>query len=245
MKKVLVIGATSAIAQAVSRWLAGEGAAFFLIARDEQKLAAVRDDLLARGAAETGSAVMDVLAYEKHENVVAQAWATLEGFDLVLVAHGSLPDQKACEQSGALTRAEFEVNATAAISLITSVCSYLEQRKTGHLVVVSSVAGDRGRQSNYVYGAAKGALTLFLQGLRSRLHGTGVKVITVKPGFVDTPMTEAFEKGLLWVKPERVARDIIAAIEHGRDVVYTPWFWRWIMLVIKLVPESLFKRMSL
>ena len=245
MRKVLVVGATSAIAQATSRRLAGEGAAFFLIARDQEKLAAVSDDLALRGAAEVTSWVMDVLEYDRHEAGVEEAWRALNGFDCVLMAHGSLPDQKACELSSARTRTELEVNAIAAMSLLTIIGAYLESAKAGHILVISSVAGDRGRQSNYVYGAAKGALTVFLQGLRNRLYRAGVTVTTIKPGFVDTPMTEKFVKGPLWASPEKVADDIVASLGSGRDVVYSPWFWRWIMLAIRVIPERLFKRLSL
>ena len=112
-------------------------------------------------------------------------------------------------------------------------------------MVISSVAGDRGRQSNYVYGSAKAAVTTFLQGLRNRLHPAGVQVLTVKPGFVDTPMTSAFPKGPLWASPEQIARGIHRAIQKRKDVVYLPGFWRLIMRVIREIPEAVFKRLSL
>ena len=200
---------------------------------------------MVKGASEVATSVMDVLEYDRHESLVKEAWTVLDGFDCVLMAHGSLPDQKACELSARQTVKEFEINATAAISLLTIVASYLESKKKGHIVVLSSVAGDRGRQSNYVYGAAKGALSVFLQGLRNRLRASGVRVLTVKPGLIDTPMTEDFEKGLLWSRPETVARQILLAMVRGSDVIYIPWYWRWIMLVIKLIPERLFKRLNL
>jgi short-subunit dehydrogenase len=111
--------------------------------------------------------------------------------------------------------------------------------------VISSVAGDRGRQSNYIYGSAKGALNIYLQGLRNRLHKANVQVLTIKPGFVDTPMTHEFKKGLLWVKPQTIAKDIVKGITHRRHEIYTPGFWRFIMLIIKLIPECLFKRLKL
>ncbi len=245
MRKILVFGATSAIAQATTCLLVARGAAFFLIARDPDKLVAVSQDLVAKGASKVTTSVMDVLEYDRHEPIVKEAWTVLDGFDCVLMAQGSLPDQKACELSAPLTVRELEVNATAAISLLTIVAGYLESRKAGHIVVVSSVAGDRGRQSNYVYGAAKGALSIFLQGLRNRLSASGVRVLTVKPGLIDTPMTEDFEKGFLWSSAATVAGQIVLAMDRGNDVVYTPWYWRWVMLVIKLIPERLFKRLSL
>jgi short-subunit dehydrogenase len=121
----------------------------------------------------------------------------------------------------------------------------LEPRGTGTLAAISSVAGDRGRQSNYVYGTAKGAVSLFLQGLRNRLSKSGVRVLTIKPGFVDTPMTADFPKGALRAKPEQIARGIERAVEKGRDIIYLPSFWRLIMLVIRAIPEGIFKRLSL
>ena len=167
------------------------------------------------------------------------------GIDVALIAHGSLPDQAACAASVALTRRELEVNLLSVIDLLTLLAGRMESAGGGTLAVIGSVAGDRGRQSNYVYGTAKGALAIFLQGLAHRLAPTKVRVLTIKPGFVDTPMTAAFAKGPLWASPERVARDIERAIARGTRVLYTPWFWRWIMLVIRLVPTALFHRTKL
>jgi decaprenylphospho-beta-D-erythro-pentofuranosid-2-ulose 2-reductase len=154
-----------------------------------------------------------------------------------LIAHGTLPDQGACQASFDTARREFEVNALSVLSLLTLAANRFEQQRSGTIAVISSVAGERGRQSNYLYGAAKGAVSLFLQGLRNRLSKSGVQVVTILPGFVDTPMTADFPKGPLWAQPDAVARDIVRAIEGGRDVLYTPWFWRWIMLIIRTIPE--------
>ena len=164
---------------------------------------------------------------------------------MALIAHGTLPDQAECEASAALTRQALQVNALSVIELLTELANRLQAQGSGTLAVISSVAGDRGRKSNYVYGAAKGMVSIFLQGLRNRLHSHGVRVITIKPGFVDTPMTESFDKGVLWARPDRVARDIVSAIDKGRDVVYTPWFWRYILWVIRGIPEGVFKRLGL
>lgn len=131
------------------------------------------------------------------------------------------------------------------VSLLTLLANRLEAQKSGTIAVISSVAGDRGRSSNYVYGTAKGAVSLFLQGLRGRLHPSGVRVLTIKPGFVDTPMTADVKKNALFASPEGIAKGIVSAIDRGREVVYLPSFWRGIMLMIRAVPEPLFKRLKL
>jgi short-subunit dehydrogenase len=143
-------------------------------------------------------------------------------------------------------RREFDINAVSTLALLTLLANRLEAQKHGTLAVISSVAGDRGRQSNYVYGAAKAAVTTFLGGLRQRLVKSGVAVLTIKPGFVDTPMTATIaNKGALWAQPDRVAVGIVQAIDRRRNIVYLPWFWRWIMLVIRHIPEALFKHLKL
>lgn len=217
----------------------------FLVARDADKLAATTDDLKLRGAFSVHSAVLDVLDYDQHEPVINAAAEALGGLDLVLIAHGTLPDQAACQQSFELTRKEFEINALSTISLLTHLANHFEQKGQGTIAVISSVAGDRGRQSNYVYGSAKGAVTIFLQGLRNRLYKSGVVVLTIKPGFVDTPMTKGFSKNLLWSRPEKVAIHTLRSVLLAKDTIYTPWFWRWIMSVIKFLPEVIFKRLNL
>ena len=245
MRKTLIIGATSAIAQATARLFANAGDALFLVARNADKLTATADDLKMRGASAVHTETHDVLDYGCHKDVVEAAVGALDGLDLVLIAHGTLPNQKACEQSFELTRTEFEINALSTISLLTHLANYFEGQGCGTIVVISSVAGDRGRQSNYVYGSAKGAVTIFLQGLRNRLHKSGVNVITIKPGFVDTPMTMSFQKGLLWVNPENIAATILGCVNSKTEVSYAPWFWRFIMLLIRMTPEAVFKRTQL
>ncbi|MEW8624826.1 MAG: SDR family oxidoreductase [Candidatus Thiodiazotropha sp.] len=245
MRKTLIIGATSAIAQDLAKLFAEAGDSICLVARSESKLSILADDLKLRGASSVAVQSMDVLEYDRHQSVVDSAVESLGGLDLVVIAHGTLPDQAACQQSLDMTKKEFEVNALTTISLLTHLANYFEEKQRGSIVVISSVAGDRGRQSNYVYGAAKGAVTIFLQGLRNRLAKSGVNVVTVKPGFVDTPMTADFPKGALWASSERVAKDINNAIDGQKSVAYVPWFWRYIMLIIKSIPEVIFKKLSL
>jgi short-subunit dehydrogenase len=244
-RRVLVAGATSAIAQETAKLLAADRDRLFLVARDPARLAIVAQDLLVRGAERVETLVADLDDLARHGEIVDAAEAALDGLDTVLVAHGVLGDQAACQRDYRRTEAVLRTNFLSAVSLLTPIAERFESRKAGTIVAIGSVAGDRGRRSNYVYGAAKGALALFLQGLRSRLQPSGVRVITVKPGFVDTPMTAHLPKGFLFARPEVVARGIHRAIVRGRDVVYLPGFWRLIMTAIRLVPERWFKRLEI
>lgn len=245
MKKILIVGATSAIAEATARILAERGDALYLVARNESRLAAIAADLSVRGSPRVGSEVLDANDLAAHEAMLARAESFLAGFDTVLVAHGTLSDQKACESSVELTLQEINTNALSVVALLTRVANRLAQRRAGTIAAISSVAGDRGRSSNYVYGSAKAMVTVFLSGLRQRLGKYGVNVVTIKPGFVDTPMTAAFAKGPLWARPERVAAGIVRALDRQSGTVYLPGFWRPIMLVIRAIPESLFLRLTL
>jgi short-subunit dehydrogenase len=242
---VLIVGATSAIAEALARRLAARGDAILLAGRDADRLAAIADDLRVRGAPIVQIATLDVARLDDHPRFVEEAWAALGPFDVIVVAHGTLPDQSACEASVARTIAEMGTNFVGTVSLLTLMANRMQAQRSGTIAVITSVAGDRGRQSNYVYGAAKGGVTRFLQGLRHRLHAVGVKVVDIKPGFVDTPMTADFPKGALWATPAQVARDIERALDRGVAEVYTPWFWRWIMLVVRTLPMAIFHKTKL
>lgn len=244
MQKILIVGATSAIAEQAARLYAARGDSLFLTGRNAERLQAVAADLKLRGAAAVETAVLDIDDLPAHAGVLERAWSG-GGVDVVLVAPGTLPDQAACEASVALTVKEFTTNGLAVIALLTLVAQRMQAQGQGAVAVISSVAGDRGRQSNYVYGSAKAALSTFLGGLRQRLAKSGVAVVTIKPGFVDTPMTRDFKKGPLWASPQAVARGIVRAVDRRRNVVYLPWFWWGIMLIIKHVPESIFKRARL
>jgi len=245
MKRVLILGATSAIAEHTARLFAQRGDQLFLVARNAQRLKTISDDLRVRGASDCDFRVADLSDNSEHADLLREATAQLGSLDVVLIAYGTLGDQKAGEQEFGAALQELQTNCLSVLSLLTLLANQMEKQKQGCLAVISSVAGDRGRQSNYIYGTAKGALSLFLQGLRNRLARTGVQVLTIKPGFVDSPMTRDFEKGLLWVGPAKIAEGIVRAIDKKRDVVYLPGFWRYIMLIIKLIPEKIFKRMSL
>jgi short-subunit dehydrogenase len=242
---VLIVGATSAIANAVARRYAARGAALFGVARRMEALEANAQDLRVRGAASVHAQAMDANDIDAHAAVLEAAWAALGGMDVALVAHGVLPDQARCEATVAEMLATFDTNARSTLALLTLLGNRFAAQGAGAIGVISSPAADRGRASNYAYGAAKAAVSTFASGLRNRLHSVGVRVVTIEPGFVDTPMTAGFAKGPLWADPARVASDIEAALDHGFGVVYTPWFWRWIMVVIRHLPERLFVRMKL
>lgn len=245
MTRILIFGATSAIAEATARRLAKPDSRFYLVGRNGLRLAAIADDLAVRTGNKVDHEAADLDDLAHHPAIIANALSALSGLDIVLIAHGILPDQKACQEDVAAALAAIHTNAVSAISLCTLIANHFEAAGHGTLVVIGSVAGDRGRQSNYIYGAAKGMLATFLQGVRNRLAPLGCPVITIKPGFVDTPMTKDFAKGPLWAQPEDIARGIAKAIDRKADVAYLPWFWQVIMALIRAVPETIFKRMRL
>lgn len=243
MQRILIIGATSAIAEATARIYASRSAALFLVARNAGRLEAIAADLAVRGAGRVDTHVLDVNDLDRHGAMLDAAWNALREVDVVLVAHGTLPDQSACEHDAGVALREFATNATSTIALATLLANRLPPTAT--LAVISSVAGDRGRASNYLYGSAKAAVSEFMSGLRQRMGPRGINVLTIKPGFVDTPMTRAFRKGPLWAKPEHVARGIVSAIDRRRAVVYLPAFWWAVMAVIRHIPEFVFRRIRL
>ncbi len=245
MSKIIIFGATSAIALATARLYAEQGAELCLIARNHEKLIDTEADLLARGAKKIHLIEFALAKSEDHIELFKNINQGFGDFDIALVAYGSLGKQKSLEMDFSQAQQELDVNFISVVSILTSLANYFSQRKQGTIAVISSVAGDRGRQSNYIYGAAKGALTLLLQGLRNRLYADGVQVLTIKPGFIDTPMTADVKKNFLFVKPEVIALDIKKAIETKKDVIYVPWFWRYIMMIIKIIPETIFKRLKL
>lgn len=241
----MIIGATSAIAGETAKSYAREGARLFLTGRNSPRLLAVRDDLRVRGAAQVETAELDVAQIPRHRPIIDSAIASLGGLDVALIAHGVLPDQPLCQKQVTAALDALHVNFTATVALLTILANHFEEQRSGCIAVITSVAGDRGRQSNYVYGAAKGGVDRFLQGLRNRLFHSGVAVVTIKPGFVDTPMTAASKKSPLFTTAARAGRSIHRAIERRRDVVYVPWFWRPIMAVLRELPEGIFKRLHL
>ncbi|KWF03470.1 SDR family oxidoreductase [Burkholderia pseudomultivorans] len=247
-KKILIVGATSGIAMACARIWASQGAHLFLVARNTERLQQVADDLQARGAASVATHMLDINDLgQPHAAMLHDCRHTLGGSpDIVLVAPGTLPDQAQCQDDPAVAAREFTTNATSVIALLTAVANLLESARSGAIGVIGSVAGDRGRPSNYLYGSAKAALATFCEGLRARLYKAGVHLVTIKPGFVATAMTAGLPlPGPLVASPDKVARDIVRAIDKKRNVLYTPCFWSLIMLIIRSVPQFVFKRLSL
>ncbi|WP_230659428.1 SDR family NAD(P)-dependent oxidoreductase [Psychrobacter sp. I-STPA10] len=247
-KRALVFGATSGIAQEIIKILITEGCSVYCVSRNINKHEALIKDLNVRKdiSQNIGGEVIDLNRIEEHENIIYRALDFLGEIDVVFMAQGVLPEHDKVIKEPAYVIDCINTNATNVIHLITIVTNVLLEQERGSIVVLSSVAGDRGRQSNYVYGCSKGMLSIFLQGLRNRLVNQNIHVMTVKPGFVDTEMTKDIQnKGILWAQPDSVARSIIKALKKKKDIVYIPWFWQWIMLIIKVIPEKIFKRLSL
>lgn len=245
-KNVLIIGASSGMAEAVARRYAAQGSSFVLVARSEAKLSVIASDLVARGAAGVQTLIWQGDDLEALPVLAKSAWDALGTVDVALIAHGTLPDQARAQSDLAYAVAQFRTNGESAIACMLALAGHFEVQGHGVLAVIGSVAGDRGRGSNYVYGAAKAAVDAFASGLRAQLFKKGVHVLTIKPGFVATPMTAELDlPAALTATPEKVAADIEKAIDSCRDVLYTPWFWAWIMRIIRFLPTAIFKRSKL
>jgi decaprenylphospho-beta-D-erythro-pentofuranosid-2-ulose 2-reductase len=241
---VLILGATSAIARATANAFAARGDALYLASRDQDELRRIAADIRLRYGVEVHHGLFDAEETATHEAFFKSVIAAMPDLSGVVLAFGYLGDQQAARDFSVGAKV-IASNFTGAASILSHCANYLEPLQRGFIIGISSVAGDRGRQSNYVYGAAKGALSLYLQGLRNRLHPGGVRVITVKPGFVDTAMTYGLPGMFLVASPQFMGERIVRALDRSADVVYLPWFWRYIMLIIKHIPEPVFKRMKL
>lgn len=246
MRKILVFGATSLIAQGTLKCFAKEKDSFLLVGRNEEKLKEVSSNLLVEGASSVKiKIVKDICDIKAHEALINEADKELGGFDNLFIFQGMLGTQKEMEQDFMKAKELLDVNFMSVASILTIVSNKFEKERLGNILVISSVAGDRGRQSNYVYGASKGALSIFLDGLRNRLSASNVNVLTVKPGFVATPMTAHLEKSLLFASADYVGKTIYKAVKKNRNVLYTPCFWWFIMFIVKHIPECIFKKMKM
>ncbi|MGA1983607.1 MAG: SDR family oxidoreductase [Acidobacteriaceae bacterium] len=242
-KKILVLGATSGIAEATCRIWAAQGAQLFLVARNPEKLAAVAADLKTRGAAYVGTAVADLDDTDKHAELLSHAVNSLTGMDIAYLAHGILGDQPRAEQDFEHAAQILHTNFVAPVSLLTWLANFCVQRHSGVLAVLSSVAGERGRKSNYLYGSSKAGLTAFLAGLRNRVDREGVTVLTIKPGPVNTAMTA--HMNIRKADVNKVAATIVKAIDAKKDNLYVPIQWQPIMFVVRNIPDRIFKKLNL
>lgn len=236
-QRFLIIGATSDLARAISAELARAGAALTLAARDIPEAELIANDLRARH-----DAAVSVRPFDASPEADYDALFDDDELTGVVICHGYLGEQEAAQTDPAEHRRIIEVNYTSAALLLDAAARFFEPKGNGIIVALSSVAGDRGRASNYAYGAAKAGLTAYLSGLRARLHRRGVHVLTVKPGIIDTAMTFGLSNARRAAPPQRVGRDVVRAIRRRRNVIYTPWPWRIVMTIIRLLPEPLFKR---
>jgi len=245
MKNIIIIGATSAMAQEAARCFAKDGDNLYLIGRNPEKMSDLVADLRGRSTGNVTGVQTDLMDTDKHEELINAAYNELNTVDAVLLAHGTLGDQQECEQNYKAAQRELISNFASNVSLITPIANKMEEAGAGTIAVITSVAGDRGRKGNYIYGCAKGATSLFLQGLRNRLADKGVAVVDIRPGFVDTPMTADMPKGPLFASAKSVGAGIYKAMNKKKDIVYLPFFWRYIMLIIKMIPEGIFKKLSI
>jgi decaprenylphospho-beta-D-erythro-pentofuranosid-2-ulose 2-reductase len=242
--KAAVFGATSGIARAVIRRLAAMGTELCLVGRGAERLEAVAQDARVRGAARVTTLVADLDDVALHGGLVDRVFASLGPLGFALLAQGILASAEACEEDPRVAAKVIHTDFLAPALLAQTLSQRLVREKAAATVaVLASVAGDRGRATNYVYGAAKGGLAVFLEGLRHRMDPRGVHILTVKPGPVDTPMTAHLEKTALFATPDRVARDLLRGVELHKDVVYTPGYWRLVMAVLRLLPERLWRRL--
>lgn len=241
---VVILAATSAIARAMANEFAARDYALILAARDMEDAEAIAQDLRVRHEAVVNAMHWDAADFDSHADFVEQCLERLGGkLEGVVMVSGFQEDQKRAESDWESSKRSIDVNLTGAISVLNRFANRLEGQGRGFIIGISSVAGDRGRQSNYMYGAAKAGFTAYLEGLRNRLFHVGVHVLTVKPGFVDTKGT--YGEVPFAADPKAVGRSIVRALEKRRNVIYVPWFWRYIMLIIRLVPEAVFKRLKM
>ncbi|MCF6271879.1 MAG: SDR family oxidoreductase [Rhodobacteraceae bacterium] len=239
----IILGATSSMARAFARKCARKGDALLLLGRDMPELKRIAKDCSLRGAAQAEAVAFDARKPEEFSAIISEA---AEGRQLnAAVFIGSMPPQDELDRDPSLLDGVIQDNFTGPARFLQLLAPHMETQGSGTIIGIGSVAGDRGRVGNYVYGAAKAGFHTYLSGLRNRLGRHGVQVITVKPGFVDTTMTWGIEGMFLVASPEAVADSLIKAVKKRRNVVYTPWFWRYIMLIIRHIPEFIFKKMSI
>lgn len=243
-QRIVVFGATSAIAEALQRLWAKRGDELFLVARNGARLEEIASDLRVRGARRVETFVQDLGDLAGHEALIARINTAAERIDVVFIAHGLLGDQARAERDFAHAQDILATNLTSPASLISCLAPRLEAQRHGTIAVLGSVAGDRGRATNFTYAAAKAGIAAFASGLRQRLAASNVHVVLIKPGPIQTPMTAHLEPSLLWSTPAAIAPGILRAIERGSAVAHAPWWWGPIMLIVRNLPERIFWRIK-
>jgi short-subunit dehydrogenase len=244
-KNIVVFGATSAIVHAVLKLYAQQKCNFYLIARNLDKLAVVTQDLTARGGSIMANEAYDFNDYDQLNASLTNANTILTSIDMVLVGHGELPEQQQLEIDSTELVTSINTNYTSVAVIALTAARLLAQQDSGTLAIISSVAGDRGRKSNYIYGSTKSGINILIEGLQGRFSGSRVNVVNIKPGMIDTPMTSSMEKGGIWTTPEKIAGKIVTGISKEKDCIYVPGVWRLIMLIIKILPARILQKLNI
>ncbi len=243
---IIIFGATSTICRQVAIELVKPNDKVCLAARDGVELARIAADLQIRNHPELVIVrKFDTSDFDSHHDLVEDIYKSLGGMDIVLVATGTLGDQIAARSSIPAIKQIIDSNFVGIATVLAPIANIMENQRSGRIGVLTSVAGDRGRQSNYIYGSAKSGMSAYLSGLRNRLYPKDVSVTTIKLGFIDTKMIAGMSRAFLMASPQSVAKKIAIKLEGGAEITYLPWFWRYIMLIIIHIPESIFKRLSL
>ena len=247
MKRIVIIGATSAIAERCARlWLAKKPADLTLVGRDTLRIERVATDLKVRSPQSEIRVVQAEFLDPEAINATVRDIVKSGRVDIVLIAHGSLPDQPECQNELLSCRDALEINGISPVLYAEAFAKEMEKANHGTIALIGSVAGDRGRKSNYVYGAAKGLVTRYAQGMQHRFAGSGVKVVLIKPGPTDTPMTAHLKgKGAKLAPVEGVAKQIVEGVELGKPVIYAPEKWWLIMMIIRHLPAFVFNKMNI
>jgi decaprenylphospho-beta-D-erythro-pentofuranosid-2-ulose 2-reductase len=245
VKKILVVGSTSKIVQYCLYLWASENCEFFLVAKDAKKNELISHELISLGAKSVHTYSMNVNDFDAHRQMFEEAKKKLIDIDLAFIGHGMLPDQENDQNNADKILKSVNTNAISVINLLTIIAEEFEKKNYGHIAIISSVAADRGRASNYIYGSSKAMISFFAEGLRQRLYKSNINITVIKPGLIKTPMTLKFKKNFLWSEPSKIALKIVNAINKKKDEVYVPTYWYFIMIIIKLIPNFLFKKLKL
>lgn len=246
MPSVLILGSTSLIARASAAEFASRNHDVYFAGRNKDETEKIARDFQIRYKIKSYGVEFNATEYNSHKNFIKNIFSQITDLNCIIIAFGYLGKQEISQENFDEAQKVIDTNFTGVVSICERIAPYFISKSSGTIAVISSVAGDRGRQSNYIYGSSKAALTTYLSGLRSRLFRHNVHVLTVKPGFVDTPMTYGMKiPKLLLASPQKVGKNIYKAIIKKKDIVYTPFYWKWIMLIVKLIPEFIFKKLKL